>query len=161
MNYRYATVLPEYTLGAPGTYTVDLNVQDPISRLELGWKVTLANSLMLDALAACITKIELVDGSDVLHSLSGKQNQALCIYDRRCPTMNNAILGVGDPAHAGFGIDFGRYLYDPELAFDPTRFRNPQLKITHNRALVGADTSTHSIQIMAHLFDEKVINPDG
>jgi len=161
MNYRYATVLAEKALAGAGTETIDLNLQDPISRIEIGYHVTLADTAMLAALVSPIIKVELVDGSDVLHSLSGVENQALCIYDRRVPTMNHAELIMGADCYATLGIDFGRFLYDPELAFDPTKFRNPQLKITHNRLLVGATTATHLIEVFAHCFDEKVISPVG
>lgn len=161
MNYRYATVLAEKTLGAPGTETIDLDVQDPISRLEIGHHITLGDTAMAAALAAAITKIELVDGSDVLHSLDGRENQAICIYDRRVPTMNHGELNYGADLYATFGIDFGRFLYDPELAFDPKQFRNPQLKITHDRTALSANTTTHLLEVFAHLFDEKVISPVG
>ena len=161
MNYRYATVLAEKSLSAAGTETIDIDVQDPISRLEIAWKPTLADVSMLAALAAGISKIELVDGSEVLHSLNGRANQALCIYDRKVETLNDGCLYNGGESHATMGIDFGRYLYDPELAFDPKQFRNPQLKITHDRAVIGASTSTHKLEVFAHLFDEKVISPVG
>lgn len=161
MNYRYATVLAEKSLGAASTETIDINISDPISRLEIGWKPTKLGTAMLAALAVGISKIELVDGSEVLHSLSGRENQALCIYDRRVPTMNWACLISGAPTYATFGIDFGRYLWDPELAFDPKQFRNPQLKITHNSALLSATTSTHTLEVFAHCFDEKQISPIG
>jgi len=161
MNYRYATVLAEKSLSTTTTETIDLNIQDPISRLEITWKPTLTDREMLAALAVGISKIELVDGSDVLHSLSGRQNQALCLYDRRIPTMNDGNLIGGSVAFATFGIDFGRFLYDPELAFVPSKFRNPQLKITHDSTLVGANCSTHYLEILAHCFDERVITPIG
>lgn len=161
MNYRDATVLAEESLGAAATKTIDLNIQDLISRIDISYKITLEDYAMLAALATPITKIELVDGSDILHSMNGRQNQALCIYDRRVPTMNHDIIASGAGSHATLGIDFGRFLYDPELAFDPKKFRNPQLKITHNRALLSAATTTHSIEIHAQCFDEKTISPIG
>lgn len=161
MNYRLATILAEKSLSAAATETIDIDVKDPISRLEIGWRPTLADNAMIAALAAGILKIELIDGSEVLHSLNGRENQGLCIYDRRVPTMNHAELYYGADAYATFGIDFGRYLYDPELAFDPTKFRNPQLKITHDRTAIGASTSTHKLEVFAHLFDEKAISPIG
>jgi len=116
---------------------------------------------MLAALPVGISKIELIDGSDVLHSLNGRENQALCIYDRRVPTMNHTELGQGADLYATFGIDFGRYLYDEQLAFDPKQFRNPQLKITHDSTLLSANTSTHGLEVFAHCFDEKAISPIG
>lgn len=161
MNYRDATILAEETLGAATTKTIDLNVSQPISRIELSYKITLEDYAMLAALVSPITKLELVDGSDVLHSLSGVQNQALCIYDRRVPTMNHDIIASGAGSHATLGIDFGRYLWDRELAFDPSRFKNPQLKITHNRALLSAATTVHSLEIHAQCFDERAISPIG
>ncbi len=161
MNYRIAEVLANKALGTASTETIDINVQDPISRIEIVWKPRLMDNAMLAALAVGISKIELIDGSDVLHSLSGRQNQALCLYDRRVDTLNNGNLIAGSYQQATMGIDFGRFLYDPELAFDPTRFRNPQLKITHDSTLLGANTSTHSLEVFAHLFDEKAISPVG
>lgn len=161
MNYRYATVLAEKSLSTAGTETIDIRLKDVISRLEIGYHPTLGDPAMLAALATPITKIELIDGSDVLHSLNGRENQALCIYDRRVPTMNHAELIHRADLYATMGIDFGRYLYDPELAFDPTKFRNPQLKITHDSTLLSANTDTHSIEVFAHVFDEKVVSPIG
>jgi len=161
MNYRYATVLAEKSLGAAGTETIDINVLDPISRLDIVWQPTFMDKANLAALPVGISKIELVDGSDVLHSLNGRVNQALCLYDRRVPTLNHGMFVGGAKLHCTMGIDFGRFLYDPELAFDPTKFRNPQLKITHDRALLGALTVTHTLEVFAHLFDERVISPVG
>ncbi len=161
MNYRIAEVLSNKSLGTATTETIPINLQDPISRLEIVWKPRLLNNAMSAALAVGISKIELIDGSDVLHSLSGRQNQAVCLYDRRVATLNNGNLIAGSYQQATMGIDFGRFLYDPELAFDPTKFRNPQLKITHDSTLLSADTSTHSLEVFAHVFDEKVISPVG
>lgn len=161
MKYRLASIQAEYALSTTTTEVIPINIQDPISRIEILWKPTLYSSAMLAALAVGISKIELVDGSDALHSLNGRQNQALCIYDRRVPTMNSGVLSGGTQAFCGLGIDFGRFLYDPMLAFDPTKFRNPQLKITHDITLVDAGATVHTLEVFAHVFDEKVISPIG
>jgi len=161
MNYRYATILAEKSLSTKGTETIPINIQDPISRLEIGRHPTLAYTAMLAALPVGISKIELVDGSDVLHSLNGRENQALCIYDRRVPTMNHGELGHNADLYATFGIDFGRFLYDPELAFDPKQFNNPQLKISHEAVLLSANTVTHGLEVFAHCFDERAVSPIG
>lgn len=161
MNYRLADILAEKSLNTTATEVIPINIQDPISRIDILWKPTLWDDAMAAALPAGITKIELVDGSDVLHSLNGRENQALCLYDRRLPTMNSPRLISGNISHCMMGIDFGRYLFDPELAFDPTKFRNPQLKITHDCTAVGALTTVHSLTIKAHIFDEKAISPIG
>lgn len=161
MKYRQATILAEKTLGTATTLLVPINLRDPISRIDLLYQPTLVSQGMLAALPVNISKVELVDGSDVLHSLSGRQNQAVCIYDRRVPTMNSGVLSGGTEAFCGLGIDFGRFLFDPELAFDPQKFENPQLKITHDPALVDASCTVHTLEIIAHCFDEKVISPIG
>jgi len=161
MNYREALVLAEVDLGSAGTRTIPLNVKDPISRIEFLYKPTLVNSAMLAALPVNISKIELVDGSDVLHSLNGRQNQALCLYDRRMGTLNSSVTSGGVEASCVMGIDFGRYLYDPQLAFLPSKFDNPTIRVTHDRALVDADVAAHTLQVVAHCFDEKVVNPIG
>ena len=89
MNYRNATILASKALTTSGTETIDINVKDIISRITLSWKVSKSKHSMDSYAHKDISKIELVDGSDVLHSMNGGENQALCIYDRRCPTMNH------------------------------------------------------------------------
>lgn len=161
MKYRIATIQPEYSLGTKTTETIPIEILDPISRIEILWKPTLYSSAMLAALAVGISKIELVDGSDALHSLNGRQNQAVCIYDRRAPTMNSGVLSGGTQAYCTMGIDFGRFLYDPMLAFLPANYKNPQLKITHDITLVDAGATVHTLEVFAHIFDEKIISPIG
>jgi hypothetical protein len=58
-------------------------------------------------------------------------------------------------------IWFGRHLYDPELALDPSKFHNPQLKIEHNYALGGAVPDACTLEVWADIFDEKKITPSG
>jgi len=161
MNYRRAEILAGTDLTTAGTKTIDLNIKQPISRISLYWQVTASKQGMDSYCHRDMVKIELVDGSDVLHSLNGGQNQALCIYNRKCPTMIHGQFHSGDSLGSVYGIDFGRYLYDPELAFDPTKFNNPQLKITHNESLADTGASVNELEIVADVFDEKVISPIG
>lgn len=162
MKFRMSRILPAKTLpAAAGTETIDLNVAEPISRIDLRYKVTKSLAYMTAHPAADITKIELVDGSDVLFALSGYECQALCIYDRRVPTM---LHGQHMPAlseEAAYGIDFGRFLWDPELALVPARFRNPQLRVTYNSLLCDTGATIPTLEVFAHIFDEKVVNPVG
>ena len=163
MNYRLATILPEEALSptAGGTKLIPIRMKEPISRIEIKYAVTKSLQAMTDHPAADITKIELVDGSDVLHSLSGFENQALCMFDRKVPAMQEGVSLINVPQDSMYGIDFGRWLNDPQLAFDPNRFAMPQLKITYNSLLSDTGGTVPSLQVMAHVFDEKVINPIG
>ena len=161
MNYRNVILLDEKTLGASGTEIIPITPKTPISRISMRVEL-LGFAAVYDAHpAATVTKIELVDGSDVLHSLSGRQSQALCIYDRRAPSMTGGTYFAGGTVRTDFGIDFGRYLWDKELAFDPAKFDNPVLKVTYNRALCQAGCTAMRLEVSAWCFDEKVISPIG
>lgn len=161
MNYRTATILAEKSLTGAGTHTEDINLKDVITRIIVGVRENTGGNNMSAQIMANITKIELVDGSDVLHSLNGLENQAVCIYDRRVHTMNHAGVINDSSMYGTLGIDFGRYLFDPVLAFDPTRFRNPQLKITYDVDVARTDATALLIEIKAECFDEKVVSPVG
>jgi len=111
--------------------------------------------------AADITKIELVDGSDVLFSLSGELAQALNIYDRRCPSMNGIERLMYCEQRSAYGIDFGRFLHDPLLAFDPAKFSNPQLKVSYDVDVSDTAADEGELEVFAECFDEKVVSPIG
>lgn len=161
MNYRETELLDVKTLSGAGTEIIPVNVKEPISRITLQWIVTKTKHAMDSYPHKDITKIELVDGSDVLHSLDGGQNQALCIYDRKCPTMNHGQYIDNNSQRSVYGIDFGRFLYDPVLAFDPTKFANPMLKVTFDSDVSDEDVASGTLEVWADVFDEKVISPVG
>jgi len=161
MKYRVAEILAEEALGESGTKTIDLKVIEPISRIDLRYQVTKHSTSMHKHPAADIIKIELVDGSDALHSLSGYESQALCIYDRRVPTMNHGQSIAQNSQRSIFGIDFGRFLFDPIYAFLPGKFKNPQLKITYDTLLSDTAATTPLLEVIGHVFDEKSVSPVG
>lgn len=161
MNYRTTKLLAQTDIGPAGTKTIPINVQQPISRIVLEWKVYKSVSYMMSYCHSDITKIELVDGSDVLHGMNGGQNQALCIYDRKVGSMNYGLYIGANNQYSYYGIDFGRYLYDPMLAFDPTKFLNPQLNVTYSEIISDTGGTAGSLEVVAHVFDEKVISPIG
>lgn len=161
MNYRETEILDAETLTGAGTKTIPINVREPISRLNFQWIITKTKTEMDSYPHRDIVKIELTDGSDVLHSLNGGQNQALCIYDRKCATMNHGQYIDANSQRSLYGIDFGRYLYDPELAFDPRQFNNPQLKVTFDSDLSDDGVASGTLEIWADIFDEKVVSPVG
>ncbi|GAJ15282.1 unnamed protein product, partial [marine sediment metagenome] len=76
-------------------------------------------------------------------------------------TLNSPYSNAGNYVLGTFPIDFGRYLYDPELALDPKKFRNLQLKITHDEVAFMATTGINYCEVLASVFDEKVITPVG
>jgi len=161
MNYRTAKILAETNYDTAQTKTFDINISDVISRIILAWRVTKGQNGMAAPVCNDISKIELVDGSEVLHSLNGGENQALCIYDRKCPTMNHGQHINASSEYSTYGLDFGRFLFDPVLALDPKLFKNLQLKVTFNFAIADTLSSSGNLEIWAECFDGKVVTPIG
>lgn len=161
MNYRQAELLSPQSLGTSGTKIVKINVQKPISRITLRFKTTKVLSHMTDPGPANIPKIELVSGSKVLHGLTGYENQALAYYNHPNISMEHGQHIVTMDEVDLYTIDFGRYLWDELLAFDPLRHDNPELKITFNQALADTSAAVNEAEIVADIFDEKAISPMG
>ena len=161
MNFRRSLLLAEESITAAGTKTIEIKNREPISRITFAWRTTKSKDGNDAAPCQDITKIELVDGSDVLHSLDGGSNQALAIFSRRVPTMNHGQQILGNSSYSTYAIDFGRKLWDRQLAFDPLRFRNPQLKISHNLAVSDTGVTAAYLEVWGDLFDEGAIAPQG
>ena len=160
MKYRETEILDATDVGASGTKTIDINLLDPISRIDIMWSYKIVNTMLAQP-GHMISKIELVDGSDVLFSMNGLECQALNIYDRKVLAMNAPMQCGGNWGQCTFGIDFGRWLWDRELAFVPGNFRNPQLKITFDETVVFGANADNYLEVFAQCFDEKVISPIG
>lgn len=160
MLYRTSVLLSADAITA-GTKTLDITVKDVISRIHIQVKATNNGNVPTAHPAAIISKIEMVDGSDVIFSLSGAQAQALEFYDtKRTPFCTNNYLN-GAMNITNYQLRFGRHLWDPILALDPTKFRNPQLKITHNYAAGGCTPNAATLEVVLDLFDEKEVKPTG
>lgn len=161
MNYRIAEVMAGQDLGLSGTKLIDLDIKDVISRLVVRWRPVGGSVVPAAHPADSISKIELVDGSDILFSLSGNQVHALNIIEALTPVFTHLHYAVGGTPMIDMNLDFGRRLYDPELGLDPKQFGNPQLKITWNETTWDGSCETHEIGVYAHCFDEKAITPVG
>lgn len=139
MRYRTIELFFEQALDDVGTKIIDLRTSDPISAIRINFRGTNGTSYCKDnRLDDVITKIELVDGSDQLLSLTLKEAQALEF--RRMGRMPRYRPSEGASAVSDMSclLLFGRHMWDPEYYMDLTRFRNPQLKITTNIAAVAA-----------------------
>lgn len=161
MNYRKALLLSPTDLGASGTKVLDINTNKPLSRITLRWKTTASDESHTYPKPDDISKIEVVDGSQVLYSLSGQESQALTYYNRPGVALSH---GQHIPALSEtefFCIDFGRYLWDPLLAFDPNRFKNPQLRFTWNEAKADTGVTVNECEVWADIFDNKQPSPEG
>jgi len=161
MNYRLATILAEESATTPATKTIDLNVNDPISRLNIVFIPLNSNQTIIGHPALCLKKVEIVDGSDVLFAADGKELRAAAFYGIGKPPVDILSYNISDKCKFEASIFFGRRLWDPELALDPTKFTNLQLKITHDLALGGSTPTAATLAVLADIFDEKMISPRG
>lgn len=161
MNYRKATILAQESATTAGTKTIDLDMTDVISRLQIKFNSTNNGHTPTAHPAAQISKVEIVDGSDVLLSLSGRQIEALMFYEYMKGRHYEIEYRNDCENRSIYDILFGRFLWDPELALDPKKFKNPQLKITHNLASGGSAPDAATLEVFADLFDEKVPSPIG
>lgn len=156
MNYRSSEILAAESIATVGTKTIDLNLRDPISRLSIQVKLTGNGDEPHAHPAKSISKIELVDGSNVVFSMKGIAAQALDFYDTGIEPHNALAYHNDVQAIALFNLNFGRFLFDPELALDPKKFNNLQLKISHDLANGGCHPDAAEMRIRADVFDEKV-----
>ncbi len=161
MKYRITEILAEKTLASSGTELIDINLTDPVSMLLFEYKNTRGSNTNAGHVASCLTKIELVDGADVLFSLTGKELHALSYFDVGRTPYTFLTNAVGVMEILALQYYFGRQLWDPQLAFDPKRFRNPQLRVTFSRTNNDASSSAHTLRILGYVFDEKAISPTG
>jgi len=161
MNYRFLTVMPNQTFGVAGTHIQSIRTKDPISVLRFSLRTTVAGGPHINHHLAAFTKIEILDGSDVLLSISGDQMDAVHYLDTR-KIGNPQVYQYQNALHVSeTAIHFGRWPLDELLAFDPKKFDNPQIRITYNSALFDTTATATQIHITADCFDEKVISPIG
>jgi hypothetical protein len=162
MKYRLATVLARESHSSDTTKVIDLNLADPVSQMHITYEgVNASGGAATAHPAKCITKIELVDGSDVLYSLSGQEAHAADWYHRgKEPTHELGYLN-GMSSVMTYNMNFGRFLWDPLLAFDPRKFKNPQLKVTIDINGGGQAPASGYLTVLANIFDQKTVDPMG
>ncbi len=144
MRTRDAVLLyQEQQSSDTSTKIIDLDITDPVS--ALGFEFEAQNGTtnnQNNPLSMCITGIELVDGSDVLASLSFEQLQALEFYKTGKQPQIRIDESGSDYTVIGAMLLFGRHLWDKDYALDLSKFKNPKLKITWNLAAIRAVSAT-------------------
>jgi hypothetical protein len=163
MNYRLATILAREQHIADITRVIDIDLADPVSQLVISYESdnnpTGANATAHPA--RCITRIEVIDGSEVLYSLSGQEAQGVDFYHNKVVPTNIMNYLVGNYHEMIYKVNFGRFLFDPVLALDPRKFTNLQLRISINIDGGGDEANDGFLTVMAHIFDDKKISPTG
>lgn len=164
MNYRLATIFSREKYIADKVEPIDIDVVDPISRLIVTYEPDAhpaADETTDGHPAKCISRIELVDGSDVLYSLTGPQAQGVDFYNNGLIPPDDIRYLTDNYSFQTFNLDFGRYLWDPELALDPKKFRNLKLRISIEIEGGSISSDDGYLTVLAQIFDEKTIVPAG
>jgi hypothetical protein len=162
MNYRTYNFFARKNYAADAVIVEDLKLVNPITGIVIGIEGQNTTGTNTEHILACLKKLEIIDGSDVLYSLDGFEADALDWYNREGKFRSNYNFVLGALGQCRYvGINFGRYPGDPELAFDPKKFTNPQIKVTLDLDAGGNTNSSIYVTMWANLFDEKVISPSG
>lgn len=161
MKYRQATLLSTESITTAGTKTIDINLKDAISRLLVVLEIVNTTGIPLNHPLAAIKSISITDGSEVIASMTGYAAQAMAFYDTGKMPHNELAYTDESYLRCVVPLNFGRYLYDDQLALDPMKYRNLQLHIEHNYALGATSPSAATLRVLADLFDEKVPSAVG
>lgn len=161
MKYRQSNLLAATSITTAGTKVIDVDVTEPISRITAKVALTNASWTPTGHPVCSLIQMDLVDGGNVIHSARGRYTAGVAHYSSRKQPFQYANYTDNGIAVATAPIYFGRKLWDPELALDPRRFKNLQLKIQHNYALGGAAPDGATLEVWADLFDENPPSPRG
>lgn len=161
MKFRTSEMFFELALDDTGTKPIDLKTKVPLSAIRLEFKGTNGASYnKSNRMDDVITKIEVVDGSDVLYSLNLKNGQAQQFFDtKRTPFIRIEERGGGSIRQQVLML-FGPKLNDLDYWLDLTKFTSPQLKITTNEDAVRAMGTTgflsgsFKVTVTLHLIEE-------
>ncbi len=157
MRTREVYLVKDETLLDAQTRIIDLAIVDPVSYIEVRYAATNGVTSCIDhQIHDNVPSIELVDGSDVLQSLSMMDWQALDFYTNgRIPFQVLTELG-GAVQQESVIIPFGRYPNDPDYWFDARKYRNPQLRLTHALTIsptVGFVSGSGRLNVIAHVME--------
>ena len=126
------------TLSDVDTLLIDLNLVDMVSFIAIEVNATNFAAVAPDVdLAQYVTSIELVDGAEVIESLSMQEWAALNFFESGVLppyTLTEAVSGANSQT---VYMHFGRYKDDLNYFLNPGLYRNPQLKINVNFSAVG------------------------
>jgi len=159
--HREVELLYKESIATAGVKTINLDLQDVVSRIDIIWKKTNSNRTPIAHPGKIVKEILVCDGADVLFSMCGQDAIALNYYQTGMVPGAMTNYETGQWSMCIASINFGRWLWDTELGLDPKRFRNIQIKIDHNLALGGSTGSVADLSIYAHVFDEMVVSPSG
>jgi len=161
MKYRMVQLLSSENATTPATKIIALNLNTPCSRIVVRMKGTNSTSTPINHPAAMLTKVELLDGSDVIYSLNGLEAGCLNFHENAELPFYVCEYEDNIQCCATMQLNFGRYLWDKDYSLDPNRFSNLQLRISHNLALGGSTPDAATLAVFAYVFEDSPPIPRG
>jgi len=158
MRLREVYLTNEQAIADTQLLTIDINVIDPISYLEVIVQATGGATSVTDhEVHDDVAKVEVVDGSFVIESLTFLEWEALNWLSLGNPPMLKLSENAAAVQREGIIIPFGRYLGDPNYYLMSSKFRNPQFKINVAltiSATVGFATGSGRVTVIAHVIED-------
>lgn len=157
MRLRDVYLLDGQTLNDSDTVTVPLTGVGKILFLRIQYSDTNgATSNTVGRLNGMVSKLSVIDGSTVLHSLSMREEQAKNAFDYghmpyQVLTQAAAALIAEEAV-----IDFRRRPGDVQFYLDTQMYQNPQLQLTHAltvSATAGFATGNGKLSVIARVID--------
>lgn len=139
--------------------TVTLNITKGLKILAIRCRYSATNggtSNTVGRLNGMVSKLAVVDGSQVLHSLSFREEQARNFRVNGYMPYQSLSQAAGDTVTEEAIIDFRRFPGDTSFYLDTANYSNPQLQLTHAltiSATAGFATGTGSLSVIALVID--------
>lgn len=160
MLHRLTYLENRRSLPDNGTLVTDINVRDPMTALWVDMRVTNGSTHNQGVTVAdVLSRIEVIDGGRTIVSLTGHEAYALAAFiSGHMP--GTIFTEVSNNVQSlAFPIFFGRWLGDAQIAFDPTQYTMPQIRLQWNLAAVravgvtGFATGSATVTYLAELME--------
>jgi hypothetical protein len=128
------------------TIIVDLPEKDFLSQILV--KVHTLNPAIVNAIMPIshfVRRLEVIDGSDVLYSLSGQEAQAMAYYRGRTNVNPAGLQWSATDAYDMFYIRFNRFNGDTKYLVNLSKLSNPQLRITYDNTVATIEGRLYDV----------------
>lgn len=157
MRIRDVYLLNQATVGDSATVTVPLVGVGKILFLRVQYRATNgATSNTVGRLNGMVSSMQVVDGSNVLHSLSMREEQAYNSFKNGKMPFQFLTQGAAAIPIEEAIIDFRNAPGSLTWYLDTSRYQNPQLVLTHAltiSATAGFATGTGKVTVIARVID--------
>jgi hypothetical protein len=128
------------------TIIVDLPEKDFLSQILV--KVHTLNPACTTGLMPVfhfVKRLEVIDGSDVLYSLTGPEAQAISYYRGRTNVNPAGLRWASTDVFDMFYIRFNRFPGDTKYLLNMSKLSNPQLRITYDNTVVNIEGKAYDV----------------